>query len=101
MVRLQGLVTTALQPSGLLGYLQGARLPAQRGLPMEPERHRPAGVGTFLLAGAQMAAMEAAEKFKDPGRRSALARVRHSEISGGQSESFVPTRRHRRGGRDR
>lgn len=51
----QALTTTALQPSGLLGYVQGEGAKPSDHQPVKPTDTAAFGVGAFLLAGQQVA----------------------------------------------
>lgn len=52
-----GLTTTALQPSGLLGYVQGQATRPSDAQPVTATDTAAYGVGAFLLAGQQVAAL--------------------------------------------
>jgi unsaturated rhamnogalacturonyl hydrolase len=53
----QGLTTTALQPSGLLGYVQGPARGPGDAQPVTATDTAAYGVGAFLLAGTQLAVL--------------------------------------------
>jgi hypothetical protein len=53
----KGLTTKALQPSGLLGYVQGPAKGPQDAQPVTATDTAAYGVGAFLLAGTQMAVL--------------------------------------------
>ncbi|OLB77106.1 MAG: hypothetical protein AUI14_17130 [Actinobacteria bacterium 13_2_20CM_2_71_6] len=54
----QGMVTTALRPDGLLGYVQGPATRPSDSQPVQPTDTAAYGAGAFLLAGSQLAAIE-------------------------------------------
>jgi rhamnogalacturonyl hydrolase YesR len=54
-----GMVTTALRPDGLLGYVQGPATGPADSQPVKPTDTAAYGAAAFLLAGAQLAAIEA------------------------------------------
>ena len=53
----KGLTTKALQPSGLLGYVQGPATGPRDGQPVTATSTAAYGVGAFLLAGVQLAVL--------------------------------------------
>ncbi len=52
------MVTTALRPDGLLGYVQGPATKPSDSQPVQPTDTAAYGAGAFLLAGSQLAAIE-------------------------------------------
>jgi unsaturated rhamnogalacturonyl hydrolase len=54
-----GMVTTALRADGLLGYVQGPATGPSDSQPVQPTDTAAYGAGAFLLAGSQLAAIEA------------------------------------------
>ena len=54
----RGMVTTALRPDGLLGYVQGPATSPSDSQPVRPTDTAAYGAGAFLLAGSQLAAIE-------------------------------------------
>jgi unsaturated rhamnogalacturonyl hydrolase len=53
-----GMVTTALRPDGFLGYVQGPATGPADSQPVRPTDTAAYGAAAFLLAGAQLAAIE-------------------------------------------